>query len=259
MKAASTGDWTTARFGLQPDFKSGLLHSLFGGNSRSVIRLGYGIAFDTISSFQVTAAAGRIPGLVQSCTTSYSATVGAFTSITAGCVNSPDINKTVAGGFPTQLPAPSVKPSTLLTPPQQLRTNSPPISVFAPKMKLPTVHEWNLSWQRELPKGFVMQAAYIGRRGEHLFMAYDINQVNPTSIILLFLIMQQKSAQRLHTIGNWLPGGCHWCNPGIVNSTTNPGRAQRHSGRQFLNSRPPPASWISMPAALPGALRTTRA
>src|SRR5215208_4027448 len=60
------------RFGLaySPDFKSGLLRALFGSNSKSVIRLGYGIAFDTISSFQVTAAAGRIPGLVQSCTSS---------------------------------------------------------------------------------------------------------------------------------------------------------------------------------------------
>src|SRR6185312_9780793 len=101
------------RFGLaySPDYKSGFMRSLFGESGKSVIRLGYGIAFDTISSFQVTAAAGRIPGLVQSCTTSYSTTTSSFSSITAGCVNSPDINKTVAGGFPTQLPAPSVKPS----------------------------------------------------------------------------------------------------------------------------------------------------
>jgi len=185
------------RFGLaySPNFKSGIFHSLFGGSDKSVIRLGYGIAFDTISSFQVTAAAGRIPGLVQSCTTSYNTTASAFTTITAGCVNSANINNTVAGGFPTLLPAPSVKPSTLLTPPQQLRTNSPPVAVFAPQMKLPTVHEWNFSWQRELPGGFVMQAAYVGRRGEHLFMAYDINQVNPTSIIPSFLIMQQNRAK----------------------------------------------------------------
>ncbi|HSQ22908.1 MAG TPA: TonB-dependent receptor, partial [Pyrinomonadaceae bacterium] len=48
------------RFGLawSPDFKSGFLHTVFGDGSKSVIRLGYGIAFDTISSFQVTAAAG---------------------------------------------------------------------------------------------------------------------------------------------------------------------------------------------------------
>src|SRR5213080_3171490 len=105
------------------------MHTLFGDGSKSVIRVGYGIAFDTISSFQVTAAAGRIPGLVQSCTTQFSAALGAFAPITAGCVTSPDINKTVAGGFPIQLPAPSVKPSTLLTPAQLGRSAAPPITV----------------------------------------------------------------------------------------------------------------------------------
>ncbi|HTG94529.1 MAG TPA: TonB-dependent receptor [Pyrinomonadaceae bacterium] len=187
------------RIGLaySPDFKSGFLHTLFGGNNRSVIRLGYGLAFDTISSFQVTAAAGRIPGLVQTCTTTFP-----FTTITNGCVNSPDVNKTVAGGFPTELPAPSVKPSTFFTPPIQVRGNAPPITVFAPKMQLPTVHEWNLGIQRELPGGFVMQAAYIGRRGEHLFMAYDINQIKVEPILSSFLMMQANNRAT-----NCLPSG----------------------------------------------------
>src|SRR5207253_8306239 len=58
-----------------------------------------------------------------------------------------------------------------------------PITVFDPHMKLPTVHEWNFSLQRELPGKFVMQAAYIGRRGERLFMAYDANQINANAIV----------------------------------------------------------------------------
>lgn len=187
------------RIGLaySPDFKSGFLHTLFGDSSKSVIRLGYGIAFDTISSFQVTAAAGRIPGLVQTCTTTFP-----FTTITQGCVPSPNVNKTVAGGFPTELPAPSVKPSTFFTPPQQLRTNAPPITVFAPEMQLPTVHEWNVGIQRELPWGLVMQAAYIGRRGEHLFMAYDINQINANAIVPSFLMLQANNVAT-----NCLPSG----------------------------------------------------
>ncbi|HEU5236862.1 MAG TPA: TonB-dependent receptor, partial [Pyrinomonadaceae bacterium] len=185
------------RFGLawSPDFKSGFLHTIFGDSSKSVIRLGYGIAFDTISSFQVTAAAGRVPGLVQSCTSSFNATAStpAFTSITPGCVFTADLNKTVAGGFPTVLAAPTVKPSSFFTPPQQLRTNAPPITVFDPHMHLPTVHEWNFSIQRELPWGFVLDAAYIGRRGERLFMAYDANQINSDSIIPSFLMLQANS------------------------------------------------------------------
>jgi hypothetical protein len=226
------------RFGLaySPDFKSGFMRSLFGGPSKSVIRLGYGIAFDTISSFQVTAAAGRIPGLVQSCTTSYNTTASAFTTITAGCVNSPDINKTVAGGFPTQLPAPSVKPSTLLTPPQQLRTNSPPITVFAPHMQLPTVHEWNVSIQRELPWGLVAEMGYVGRRGEHLFMAYDINQVNPTSIIPSFLIMQQNRAKGCAPAGTGCPAGVTGAAPPLLSQLQTQGGLSATSAASFLNS-----------------------
>jgi hypothetical protein len=226
------------RFGLaySPDFKNGFMHSLFGGNNKSVIRLGYGIAFDTISSFQVTAAAGRIPGLVQSCTTSYSTTTSSFSSITAGCVNSADINKTVAGGFPLQLPAPAVKPSSLLTPPQQLRTNAPPITVFAPNMQNPTVHEWNLGIQRELPWGLVMQAGYIGRRGEHLFMAYDINQTNPDSIIPSFLIMQQNRAKGCTPAGTGCPAGVAGAAPPLLSQLQTQGGLSANAAASFLNS-----------------------
>jgi len=226
------------RFGLaySPDFKSGLMRSFFGETGKSVIRLGYGIAFDTISSFQVTAAAGRIPGLVQSCTTSYNASAAAFTSITKGCVNSPDINKTLAGGFPTQLPAPSAKPSEFLTPKQQLRLNSPPITVFAPKMQLPTVHEWNFSIQRELPWGVVAQAAYIGRRGEHLFMAYDINQVNPGSIIPSFLVMQQNRAKGCTPNGTSCPAGVTGVTPPLFNQLQTQGGLTATAAANFINS-----------------------
>jgi hypothetical protein len=195
------GDFNWAigpRFGMawSPDYKSGFLGKVFGGPSRSVVRLGYGIAFDTISSFQVTAVAGRIPGEVQSCTSSFSTTTQAFSTIPqcygTGSLAPPGLGSSIAAGFPTQLPAPTVKPLSQLTPIQQLNTNAPPITVFAPHMQLPTVHQWNLSIQRELPWGMVLDAAYIGRRGEHLFMAYNINQINADKILPSFLIMQQN-------------------------------------------------------------------
>src|SRR4029450_2419998 len=169
-------------------------------------------------------------------TQSFSSTLGSFAPITNGCVSSPDINKTVAGGFPQQLPAPNIKPSSLLTPPQQLRTNAPPISVFAPKMQLPTVHEWNLSWQRELPWGLVMQAAYIGRRGEHLFMAYDINQVNPTSIIPSFLIMQQNRRNGCTPSGTGCPAGVTGVTPALLTQLQTQGGLSATAAAGFLNS-----------------------
>ncbi|HEV8188838.1 MAG TPA: TonB-dependent receptor [Pyrinomonadaceae bacterium] len=189
------------RFGLaySPDFKSGFLKTLLGSNGTSVIRLGYGIAFDTISSFQVTAAAGRTPGLVQTCTTTFP-----FSTITpTGCVNASNVvGTTVAGGFPTLLPPPSAKPSQFFTLAPQPRGNAQPITVFAPQMQQPTVHEWNFGIQRELPGGFVMQASYIGRRGEHLFMAYDINQIKVEPILDSFLRLQANNRAT-----NCLPSG----------------------------------------------------
>jgi hypothetical protein len=176
-------------FGLawSPDFKSGFLHTLFGGNSKSVIRLGYRMAFDTISSFQATAVAGKVPGLVTLC----SSTVGGST--TAGCTAEPDV-RISNSAFLSQLPSPTKKPSDFLTPPQQLLGNAPAFITFDPNLKIPTVHQWSLSVQRELPGGFVFQAAYIGRRGTRLFRAYDANELDADPILPSFLIMQQNVA-----------------------------------------------------------------
>ncbi|MFN2501479.1 MAG: carboxypeptidase regulatory-like domain-containing protein [Pyrinomonadaceae bacterium] len=214
-----------------PDFKSGFLHSLTGGSGKSALRIGYGIAFDTISSFQVTAAAGRIPGLIQSCTTTFP-----FTSITAGCLNSPTINSTVSGGFPTQLPAPTLRPSTFFTPPQQLRSNAPPVTVFAPQMQLPTVHQWNLSFQRELPGGIVMEAAYIGRHGTHLFMAYDANQVNVDPLVPSFITMQQNRANGCTATGTGCPAGVTGVTPPLLNTLQTQGGMTSAAATTFLNS-----------------------
>ncbi len=214
-----------------PDFKTGFLNALTGGSGKSSIRMGYGIAFDTISSFQVTAAAGRIPGLVQSCTTTFP-----FTAITNGCVNSANITSTLSGGFPIQLPAPSVRPSTYFTPPQQLRSNAPPVTVFAPKMQLPTVHQWNISFQRELPWAMVMEMAYIGRHGTHLFMAYDANQVNVAPLVSSFIIMQQNRALGCAAAGTACPVGVTGVTPSLLNTLQTQGGLTAAAAATFVNS-----------------------
>lgn len=210
------------RLGLawSPEYKSGFLHGLFGDGGRSVVRLGYGLAFDPISSFQVTAVAGSVPGLRTSC----SSTVGGTT--TSGCAAVPD--QTIAQGFPQSLAPPSIKPSSFLTPPLLLNNNAPTITTFAPDLKLPTVHEWNLSFQRELPGGFVVQAAYIGRRGLRLLAAYDINQINADPILPSFLIMQQNVAKGCTAAGTGCPSG--------VTGTTVPIVASGVVNAAFVNS-----------------------
>ena len=169
-----------------------------GKSGKTVIRSGYGISFDPISTFQVTAVAGKVPGLTTACT----ATIG---SQTPGCAAVPDLR--IAGGFPLQLPPPTNKPSDSLTLQPSLLTSAPALTVFDQNLKLPTVHEWNLTIQRQLPGDVVVQAAYIGKRGLRLLRGYDLNQINADPILPSFLALQQNRSAGCNPDGSGCPGG----------------------------------------------------
>ena len=159
-----------------------------GGNTKTVIRTGYGISFDTISSFQTTSVASSVPGLVGSC----SDTLGTTVSVSPGCVTVPNIR--IGQGFPQSLPSPTLQPSSFLTAPVQLRTNAPATVVFDQNMKLPTVHEWNFTIERQFSNDFVASIGYVGRRGTRLFRGYDINQIDAAPILPSFNSMQNNVA-----------------------------------------------------------------
>jgi hypothetical protein len=197
------------RLGLawSPDWKSGPFRTLFGENGRSVIRLGYGLAFDPVNSFMVTSVAGSVPGLRTNCTSVLGGTT------TPGCTVVPD--KTIAAGFPQEIPPPTRKPSEFLTPALQLNNVAPNLVMFDPQLQLPTVHQWSASFQRELPGGFVMQAAYIGRRGLHLFRGYDVNQISAGPILNSFITMQQNVAKGCTAAGTACPAGATGVTPAM--------------------------------------------
>lgn len=193
-----------------PEWKAPVLKQIFGSGGKSVIRVGYGLAFDPVSSFQVTAVSGRVPGIVFTCSSTLTNS-GKFNNTTPGCTPAQDgANLRIADGFPMSLSVPSVKPSSLLTPPKQLNSNAPTLTMFDPKLQLPTSHQWSLSIQRELPGGLTLQSAYIGRRGLHLFRSYDINQINADPILKDFNIMRSN-------IGK----GCLADGTSVVTSTVN--------------------------------------
>jgi len=186
------------------------------GSSKTVIRAGWGISFDPLASFQVTAVSGKVPGLTLQCL----AVPGQ--SPTPGCQAVPDIR--IAEGFPNQLAPPTLQPSSYLTPQPQILSNAPALAVFDQNLKMPTVHEWTLNVQRELPAGIVAQAGYIGKRGLRLFRSYDINQIDAAPIIPSFLIMQQNVANKCKADGSGCPSGVvgqsvPLVTSGIVNST----------------------------------------
>ncbi len=170
---------------------------------KTVVRAGYGIAFDTISTFQVTSIGGQVPGAALFCRQK----VGV--AITFGCIAPANLDKSVAGGFPLTLPPPSLKPSQTFTPPAQAFLTAPNVAAFDPNLKVPTVHEWNLTIQRELPKGFVAQVGYIGKRGMRLYRAYDLNQIrtDQPGFLQSFLIAQQNIFNGCKPDGTSCPAG----------------------------------------------------
>ena len=154
-----------------------------GNSNKMVIRTGYSIAFDPISTFQVTSIATAVPGQVFSCV----AVVGGAT--TPGCQSVPDVR---LNSFPNALTPPTAKPSSQLTPTAGTYNTAPPARVFDQNLKVPTVHMWNFVVQREIGKGYVGSIGYVGRRGTRLYRSWDANQVESSPLLPSFLAMQRN-------------------------------------------------------------------
>src|SRR5213593_1693810 len=97
--------------------------------------------------------------------------------------------------------------------------------LFDQKLKLPTVHQWNLTVEHELPWGVVAQASYIGRRGIRLLRAYDVNQINADAILPSFLLMQQN-----------VRNGCRPDGTGCASGVTIPIVTSGIASSTFVNS-----------------------
>ncbi|MEI4927164.1 hypothetical protein Q8G50_32110, partial [Klebsiella pneumoniae] len=49
-------------------------------------------------------------------------------------------------------------------------TSTSNVFTIAANLVNPLTHQWNLNVERALPGGFLVTAAYVGTRGEHLFV-----------------------------------------------------------------------------------------
>ncbi len=117
------------------------------GNTRTVLRGGYGIFYGTDSLNRYGSMSQTYPFVV---TQTYSA------------VSSNPLALTMSDPFP-----PAIAKSSGVTSP----SGGQPI--YNPTQYLQT---WNLTLERELGSGFVVEAAYAGSKGTHLPRQYDINQ-----------------------------------------------------------------------------------
>jgi hypothetical protein len=122
----------------------------------SVIRGNYRAAFDRINTFLASSAIFQsIPGITfQTTNTAFGQGGGRLRQ-----------------GIPSL--APTVTPESFLQPPA-VSSNS--MRVFDSEFTTPITHGWAITYQRQLFKQTLVEVAYIGRRAENLFGAYNINQ-----------------------------------------------------------------------------------
>lgn len=125
------------------------------GDGKSSIRGNYRMAFDRINTFVISSAILQsIPGITTGVTnTAYGQAGGRLP------------------GIPTLQPA--FSPEQALAPPA-VSANS--MRVMDTDFQTPLTHAWALSYQREVWAQTVAEVAYVGRRADNLFGAYDVNQ-----------------------------------------------------------------------------------
>jgi hypothetical protein len=126
------------------------------GDGASVIRGNYRLAFDRINTFVLSSNIFQsIPGITTQVVDNAFGQAGGR----------------VRQGLPSLQP--TVSPTDLLQPPA---TGSGSIRVVDPNLETPTTHAWAISYQRQLFKQSLIEIAYVGRRAQHLFGAYNVNQ-----------------------------------------------------------------------------------
>jgi hypothetical protein len=114
------------------------------GGDKTVIRAGYGMFYDGLFTNILDNTAGGSPNGVSQVVTS--STPRGFGSATDVLLNlQPTLSSTSS------------------------------VSTITSNLVNPLTHQWNLDVQRSLPGGFLVTAAYVGTRGEHLFVNKEFN------------------------------------------------------------------------------------
>ena len=153
-----------------PGFKSGFLAKLFGSNHESVLRGGFGITNDYYGNqlavnFDLNNQLG----------------FSSQTTISANTYNISSRPAPLFTGFGQDVRTlPGIgSPGTLTFPQQKPSNDSRRIeSTLDEALVAPINYSWNATFERQLPKGLVLQASYIGRLGRKLLAQRDIMALN---------------------------------------------------------------------------------
>jgi hypothetical protein len=172
-------------FAWSPDFQNHWLKKMFGGSGKSSIRGGYGMfydhfgegvinSFDRLGSFGLTTSIGNPAGVIDVDTTPRLNSLNTIPTFSTACANPPCpmVGPAPTGSFP-------------VTPPANPATGFAITWGLDDRLKTPYSHAVDFSITRELPGGFVLETAYVGRFGHRLLqeddMAEPLNLRDPKS------------------------------------------------------------------------------
>ncbi len=191
-----------------PGYKDGLLRSVFGGPGKSSFRIGAGRyydhfgqgvinTFDRNGSFGLTTTIADAPG-------------------TVGPDDAP--RYTGINNIPASLTPPGPTGPFPVTPPTADQLGGFAIYWGADdKLKTPYSYGFDLSFSRELPGGFIFEAAYVNRLGRRLLqerdLAQPLNLVDPKSKISYFQAATQLAQLAIaNTDTSAIPAIPYWEN-----------------------------------------------
>ncbi len=122
---------------------------IFGGD-KTVIRAGYGIFYDGLFTNIVDNTASGSPN-----------------GIAQNIIGPTPPNGQFGRGTPDA--------TGVLAALQPVLTSHSFVETMSSHLLNPLTHQWNLNIERQLPGGFLLTTAYVGTRGEHLFVNTDMN------------------------------------------------------------------------------------
>lgn len=186
-----------AAFAWSPKFDSGFFSRAFGRNGQSVIRAGASIVSDYIGP-QLAATFDTRNTLGFNSSFNIGANtynVGCGQWVVAGNPSrypggncTPNPGPLFTGFNQDVRPLPGVVLQQTLTFPQQKPFKTYPGLIeqsLDSQLQTPRNYVWSLTYERELPKGGLLQVSYIGRVGRHLLalrdIAHQMNLVDPKS------------------------------------------------------------------------------
>ncbi|HZJ30829.1 MAG TPA: carboxypeptidase regulatory-like domain-containing protein [Vicinamibacterales bacterium] len=135
------------------------------GRGQTVVRFGYGMYFDQIQ-YQMFADGMEFSSFDPLRTDVIVTNASLSNPLASGPAVWPKSRELL---FPQ-----SFKPGTVLTP-QATATSD--------RLVMPRRQHWNIGFERELYAGGLLDAGYIGGRGDHLLRYVDINQPQPSALI----------------------------------------------------------------------------